>query len=108
MTGDRNDDDALAFAKACGEIFDGNDSAEKIAEYEKSLTDTKAELEKLKADNDKLRNDYKDLFFKGKAADPKDFGEDIRRGASEERPDNPVAIPRLAGIQYKPGTVFIK
>lgn len=60
ILGDRNDDKALAFAKACGELFDAKPTDE--------IDNLKKELETVKADNDRIRNEYRDLYFKGASA----------------------------------------
>lgn len=58
ILGDRNDDRALEFAKACGELFDTG--SEGVAERD-------ARIKELEAENSKIRSEYRDLYFKGKS-----------------------------------------
>ena len=105
LLGDRNDDKALEFAKMCGDFCSDNSQDDAITalktEHEKALAE-------LKADNDRLRNEYKDLFFKGQHAKKEDFITDPKKGADVETPENVVPVLKLHGMQYVPGTVIQK
>ena len=103
LLGERNDDKALEFAKMCGDFCSDTSNEDTIkalnAEHEKAIAD-------LKADNDRLRNEYRDLFFAGKKADPADFKTDPMKTADTGTPAKVVPSIKLPGLGYTAGTVF--
>lgn len=106
ILGDRNDDKALEFAKACGEIFENDNGKAEIEALKKTHEE---ELEKIKADNDRLRNEYRDLIFRGKEATPDKIDtEPILTGAAQGTPDKPIPVIDLRGFDYRDGLTFDK
>lgn len=103
LLGDRVDDQALAFAKMCGDFCSDTAHDEEIA---KIKAESEKQIADLKADNDRLRGEYRDLFFSGKKASPADFVTEPRKTADVERPANAIPALKLRGIQYDEGTIF--